>query len=108
MKIFRKLIQKFVSNQDSFEYKEFERNEKCYCGNGKKYKQCHLFILNRKGKLALHETNLNTGEIRVKIYSERKYKGLSTRMKTTLRGADVKATNIALNDHNSLQDIYRN
>ncbi|NOU62235.1 SEC-C metal-binding domain-containing protein [Marinifilum caeruleilacunae] len=108
MNFLRKLIRKLLSNQDSFEYKEFERNEKCYCESGKKYKQCHLPVLNKKGKLALHETNLSTGEKRVRIYSVRKYKGLSTRMKTSLRGVDVQATNVALNDHNNLQDIYRN
>ena len=108
MNLLRKLIQKFISSRDSFQYKEFERNEKCYCGSGKKYKQCHLPVLSKKGKLALLETNLTTGETHVKIYSERKYKGLSTRMTTSLRGVDVKATNVALNDHNSLQDIYKN
>lgn len=107
MKLLRKLIKYFILRQDSFEYREFERNEKCYCGSGKKYKQCHLPVLSKKGKLALHATNLSTGETSVKIYSQRKYKGQTIRMKTNLRGADVEATNVALNDHNSLQDIYR-
>lgn len=45
------------------------------------------------------EIDRETGNRKIKIYSKRKYKGLTIRTKTTLRGVDVKATDIALNDY---------
>jgi hypothetical protein len=30
-------------------YKHLNRNDKCTCGSGKKYKQCHLLIFREKG-----------------------------------------------------------
>lgn len=90
---------KFFENLDNKDYIEIGRNESCYCKSGKKFKHCHLRLLQIKGKIALHEINRKTGERRIKIYSERKYKGITTRFKTTLRGVDVKATDIALNDY---------
>jgi hypothetical protein len=107
MRILRQILQILLPNQKTFDYREIERNDQCYCASGKKYKHCHLAILQKKGKLSLYEIDVSTGEIRVKIYSERKYKGLRTRMKTGLRGVDVKATNIALNNDCSMEDIYK-
>lgn len=94
-----KRLRTLFSKLDEKDYIEIGRNESCYCKSGKKYKHCHLSLLERKGKIALFEIDRKTGARRIKIYSKRKYNGISTRFKTTLRGVDVKATDIALNDY---------
>jgi len=90
------------------EYVEILRNEPCFCGNGKKYKKCHFSSLDKNGKIALYEIDIKTKKKKLKIYSKRKFKGISMKQPTSLRGADVKATNIALNDHNpEIHNIYK-
>lgn len=94
-----KQLRKLFANLDDKDYIEIGRNESCYCKSSKKFKHCHLSQLEKKGKIALYEIDRKTGERRIKIYSERKYKGITTRFRTMLRGVDVKATDIALNDY---------
>ena len=90
------------------EYVEIRRNEPCFCGNGKKYKNCHFTSLDKIGKIALYEIDIKTRKKKLKVYSKRKFKGISMKQPTGLRGVDVKATNIALDDHNpEIHNIYR-
>ena len=108
MKLIRQFIHKLFNNSGSKEYVEIQRNEPCFCQSGKKYKNCHFLILDKKGKIALWEIDNNTQKKEVKIYSRRKFKGISYKQPTSLRGADVKATNIALNDYKpEVHDIYK-
>lgn len=93
------VLHRLFKNIDSQDYVEIGRNESCYCKSGKKFKHCHFISLENKGKIALWEIDRETGNRKIKIYSKRKYKGLTIRTKTTLRGVDVKATDIALNDY---------
>lgn len=77
------------SNQEEEHLIEFERNDKCYCESGKKYKNCHLIKLQKKGKIALYSLD-NNGKInKIKILSERKYRNQTIRFKTNLSGKDI-------------------
>lgn len=93
------ILHRFFTNLDNQAYIEIGRNESCYCKSGKKFKHCHFNSLENKGKIALWEIDRETGNRKLKIYSKRKFKGLTIRFKTTLRGDDVKATDVALNDY---------
>jgi hypothetical protein len=107
MNLIKKLIRIFIQ-PDVKEYVEISRNERCFCNSGKKYKNCHLMLLEKKGKIALYELDNKTNTKKIKMYSKRKFKGISSKSPTTLRGVDVKATNIALNDYNpEVHDIYK-
>jgi len=92
-------LHKRLSSFNTKKYIEIGRNDICYCKSRKKFKHCHLNPLEKKGRIALYEIDTNTGVQKLKIYSKRKYQGTSTRFKTLLRGIDVKATDIALNDY---------
>jgi hypothetical protein len=108
MKFIRQFISKLFKHSDSKEYVEIHRNEPCFCHSGKKYKNCHSPILDKKGKLALWKIDSYTQKKEVKIYSKMNFKGISYKQSTNLRGTDVKATNIALNDYNpEVHDNYK-
>ncbi|MPQ48269.1 hypothetical protein GCQ56_14795 [Marinifilum sp. N1E240] len=68
---------------------EIQRNDKCYCDSGKKYKNCHLIKLQKKGKIALYSIDKNGINKRVEILSKRKYKNQSIRFRTNLTGKDI-------------------
>ncbi len=108
MKSIINFILKIFVNQDPKEYVELRRNEPCYCGSGEKFKRCHLSSLDKNGKIALYEIDSKTNKRVIKIYSKRKFKGVSSKPSTGLRGVDVKATNVALDEYNpKIHDIYK-
>lgn len=65
---------------------EIERNEKCFCNSGKKYKVCHLPELKKKGKIALYAIDENLQRKSVKIVSKRKSRKLTIRFNASLKG----------------------
>jgi hypothetical protein len=108
MKTFINLLLKLFSVLESKVYIEIGRNEKCYCGSEKKFKNCHLTYLQKKGKIALYVIDKKSREKSIKIYSKYKYKGITSRVQTQLTGSQVRATNIALNDYNEkIHSIYQ-
>ncbi len=82
-------ILKYLSLQKDEVYIEIQRNEPCFCNSGKKFKNCHLLALERKGKIALYVINKHTGKKKVKILLERKYRNTTIRFRTTLTGNDI-------------------
>ena len=58
--------------KESYYYVKVERNDRCYCNSGKKYKSCHFPSQNKKNKVAVHVINETTGEESVKVISNRK------------------------------------
>ncbi|MGQ1908682.1 SEC-C metal-binding domain-containing protein [Marinifilum sp. RC60d5] len=73
----KKLLDSFLtffksSDEESFYYVKMERNEKCYCGSGKKYKSCHYPDHQKKSKLAVRKIDEITGEEEIKIMSIKK------------------------------------
>ena len=60
----RKSIREDLTEFDNteFKYVDIERNSKCYCKSGKKYKHCHL-VKNEKGKkVALRQIDKDGNE----------------------------------------------
>lgn len=82
-------ILNFFSSSEQEHLIEFQRNDKCYCDSGKKYKNCHFIKLRKKGKIAVYSLDGMGGNKKVKILSERKYKNQTIRFKTNLTGKDV-------------------
>ena len=58
--------------KESYYYVKMERNEKCYCNSGKKYKSCHFPDHHKKNRLAVRVINETTGEENIKIMSMKK------------------------------------
>jgi len=100
MKSLINIILRLFVNPDSKEHVEIRRNEPCFCNSGRKFKNCHLSSVEKKGQIALYEFDKKTKKKEVKIYPKRKYKGISSKPITGLRGVDVKATNVALDEYN--------
>jgi hypothetical protein len=48
-----KLKQFTQGDQNKYSYAEIERNSKCYCQSGEKYKHCHLIINQKHNEHAL-------------------------------------------------------
>jgi uncharacterized protein YecA (UPF0149 family) len=55
------------TEEESFFYVRIERNDKCYCNSGKKYKNCHYPEHQKKSKIAVKKINETTGEEKIKI-----------------------------------------
>jgi len=79
----------FSSSEQDEQLIELQRNDKCYCDSGKKYKSCHLIKLQKKGKIALYVLDNVGVDRKVKILSERKYRKQTIRFKTNLSGKDI-------------------
>ena len=77
------------SEQEEEQLIEFQRNDNCFCDSGKKYKNCHLIKLRKKGKMALYSVGKNGESKKVKILSERKYRNQTIRFTTNLSGKDI-------------------
>jgi hypothetical protein len=89
MNFINNLIRRLSKNTEPKEYINLGRNELCYCNSGKKFKLCHLSSLEKKGKIAVYEIDIKTGAKKIRIFSERKYKGITIKFETSLRGQDV-------------------
>jgi len=85
------LLNRFLKLMDSKEEKKFyyvriERNDKCYCDSGKKYKSCHFPDHQKKSKLAVKKINELTGEESIKVLSVKKLRKEHFRIKSNLIG----------------------
>jgi hypothetical protein len=61
-----------TQEKESFYYVKMERNEKCYCDSGKKYKSCHFPEHHKRNKIAVRVINEITGEENIKVMSMKK------------------------------------
>lgn len=61
-----------TAEEETFYYVKMERNEKCYCDSGKKYKSCHFPEHQKKSRLAVRKVDETTGEEEIKILSVKK------------------------------------
>ena len=59
----------FRSDTENFYYVKIERNEKCYCNSGKKYKSCHFPRHYKSSKRAVRKISEITGEETFQILS---------------------------------------
>jgi SEC-C motif len=64
-------------------YIEIERNSKCYCESGKKYKHCHLAKNERKNKVALKQIEMSGNE-KIVILSKIKASKLKGNSETSI------------------------
>ncbi|WP_321280294.1 SEC-C metal-binding domain-containing protein [Marinifilum fragile] len=72
------------TNEEEFYYVKMERNEKCYCDSGKKYKSCHYPDHQKRSKLAVRKINEKTGEEEIKILSVKKLRKEHFRVRTSV------------------------
>ncbi|MBI9056340.1 SEC-C domain-containing protein [Labilibaculum sp. DW002] len=61
-----------TNDEEEFYYVRIERNEKCYCESGKKYKSCHYPDHQKKSKVAVKKISETTGEETIKVLSVKK------------------------------------
>ncbi|WP_372752664.1 SEC-C metal-binding domain-containing protein [Labilibaculum sp.] len=67
-KILNNLLTFFdTRDDDNFYYVRIERNDKCYCNSGKKYKSCHYPEHQKKSKVAVKKINETSGEETIKV-----------------------------------------
>ena len=71
-----------TTEEDPFYYVKMERNEKCYCESGKKYKSCHYPEHKKKNKLAVRVIKESSGEETIKVLSIKKLRKEFFRVKT--------------------------
>lgn len=71
-----------TSEEEPFYYVRIERNEKCYCDSGKKYKSCHYPDHQKRSKVAVKKINEASGEETVKVLSVKKLRKEYYRVKT--------------------------
>ena len=72
MNILDPILNLFRSDTEEFYYVKIERNEKCYCNSGKKYKSCHYPQHHKSSKRAVRKINSITGEEAFKVLSIKK------------------------------------
>ncbi|MCT4604243.1 MAG: SEC-C metal-binding domain-containing protein [Marinifilum sp.] len=72
------------TNEEEFYYVKMERNEKCYCDSGKKYKSCHYPDHQKRSKLAVRKIDEKTGEHEIKILSIKKLRKEHYRVKASV------------------------
>ena len=72
------------TEEEAFYYVKMERNEKCYCDSGKKYKTCHYPDQHKRSKLAVRKIDEKTGEQEIKIMSIKKLRKEHFRVKTSV------------------------
>ncbi|MFA8434484.1 MAG: SEC-C metal-binding domain-containing protein [Marinifilaceae bacterium] len=68
--------------EEEFYYVKIERNEKCYCNSGKKYKNCHLPDHEKRSKLAVRKIYEQSGEVDIKIISVKRLRKEFYRVRT--------------------------
>lgn len=73
-----------TEDDDPFYYVRIERNDKCYCDSGKKYKSCHFPNHQKKSKVAVKKINETTGEECIKILSVKKLRKEYYRVKSNV------------------------
>jgi len=61
------ILNLFRSEPEDFYYVKIERNEKCYCNSGKKYKSCHYPQHLKSSKRAVRKINETSGEESVRV-----------------------------------------
>jgi uncharacterized protein YchJ len=84
----KKLLDSFLNffnttEEDPFYYVKIERNEKCYCDSGKKYKSCHYPEHQKRSRQAVRVIKESTGEETIKVLSIKKIRKEHFRVKTT-------------------------
>ncbi|WP_282015074.1 SEC-C metal-binding domain-containing protein [Marinifilum flexuosum] len=72
------------TNEEEFYYVKMERNEKCYCDSGKKYKSCHYPDHQKRSKIAVRKIDERTGEEEIKILSVKKLRKEHFRVRTSV------------------------
>lgn len=73
-----------TEDDDPFYYVRIERNDKCYCDSGKKYKSCHFPNHQKKSKVAVKKINKTTGEECIKVLSVKKLRKEYYRVKSNV------------------------
>jgi|GEM_PF-2117920 len=72
------------TNEEEFYYVKMERNEKCYCDSGKKYKSCHYPDHQKRSKIAVRKIDEKTGQEEIKILSVKKLRKEHFRVRTSV------------------------
>ena len=84
MNLLDPILKFFSFDKEDFYYVKIERNEKCYCNSGKKYKSCHYPKHLKSSKRAVRKINLQTGEETIKVLSVKKIRKDHDLFKTTI------------------------
>jgi len=66
------ILNLFRSEAEDFYYVKIERNEKCYCNSGKKYKACHFPQHLKSSKRAVRKINETSGEESIRVMTVKK------------------------------------
>jgi len=69
MNLLDPILNFFRSDTEDFYYVKFERNEKCYCNSGKKYKVCHYPQHAKSSRRAVRKISEVSGEETFKVLS---------------------------------------
>lgn len=72
------------TNEEEFYYVKMERNEKCYCDSGKKYKSCHYPDHQKRSKIAVRKIDEKTGQEEIRILSVKKLRKEHFRVRTSV------------------------
>ncbi|WP_421918119.1 SEC-C metal-binding domain-containing protein [Marinifilum sp.] len=85
----KKILDSFLSffnstKEEAFYYVKMERNEKCYCGSGKKYKSCHYPDHQKRSKIAVRKIDEKTGEVEIKVLSIKKLRKEHFRVRSSI------------------------
>lgn len=70
-----------TKEEEEFYYVRIERNEKCYCNSGKKYKSCHFPNHQKKNKIAVKKIMETSGEESIKVLSVKRLRKQHYRVK---------------------------
>ena len=73
-----------TNDEEEFYYVRIERNDKCYCESGKKYKSCHFPDHKKKNKVAVKKINETTGEETIKVLSVKRLRKEYYRVKSNV------------------------
>jgi len=63
------ILNLFRSETEDYYYVKVERNDKCYCNSGKKYKSCHFPNHLKSSKRAVRKIYEATGEESIRVLS---------------------------------------
>lgn len=84
-KILDSLLSLFNTTEENvFYYVKMERNEKCYCDSGKKYKSCHFPEHQKRNKLAVRKIEEATGAEDIKVLSVKKLRKEFSRIRSSV------------------------
>jgi hypothetical protein len=87
LKLITKVLRLFIKLDDFEIIGELNRNDKCFCNSGEKFKNCHYHDLLQKKKNAYIVRDIKTNESYIKILKSKKMD--STRIKSNLRWEDI-------------------